>query len=120
MGISPPTSLRFLSIAESEIGVGVDFSLESMSKKLGTNRRRIYDIINVLEALEMIVKQSKNWYTWLGQGNLLVTLAKMKVGGAESPNNGTIFLWEIYWLWWSLCLDLFCYLFQFHEGLSVW
>lgn len=70
---------RFLTIAETEIGVGNDFSLESMSKKLGTNRRRIYDIINVLEALEMIVKQSKNWYTWLGQGNLLVTLAKMKV-----------------------------------------
>lgn len=71
---------RFLSIAESEIGVGTDFSLESMSKKLGTNRRRIYDIINVLEALEMIVKQSKNWYTWLGQEGLLVTLAKMRVG----------------------------------------
>ena len=70
---------RFLSIAESDIGVGTDFSLETMSKKLGTNRRRIYDIINVLEALEMIVKQSKNWYTWLGQGNLLVTLAKMRV-----------------------------------------
>ncbi len=70
---------RFLTIAETEIGVGNDFSLESMSKKLGTNRRRIYDIINVLEALEMIVKQSKNWYTWLGQGNLLITLAKMKV-----------------------------------------
>lgn len=73
---------RFLSIAESEIGVGTDFSLESMSKKLGTNRRRIYDIINVLEALEMIVKQSKNWYTWLGQEGLLITLAKMRVGVA--------------------------------------
>lgn len=75
---------RFLVIAE-EIGVGTDFSLESMSKKLGTNRRRIYDIINVLEALEMIVKQSKNWYTWLGQENLLVTLAKMKVSVLTDP-----------------------------------
>ena len=72
--------LRFLSIADSDIGVGTDFSLESMCKKLGTNRRRIYDIINVLEALEMIVKQSKNWYTWLGQESLLLTLAKMRVG----------------------------------------
>lgn len=61
--------------------MGTDFSLESMSNKLGTNRRRIYDIINVLEALEMIVKQSKNWYTWLGQENLLFTLAKMRVSG---------------------------------------
>ena len=79
MSIVATLLCRFLSIAESDIGVGTDFSLESMSKKLGTNRRRIYDIINVLEALEMIVKQSKNWYTWLGQGNLLVTLAKMRV-----------------------------------------
>lgn len=50
-----------------------------MSQSLDTNRRRIYDIINVLEALEMIVKQSKNWYTWLGSDNMLVTLAKMRV-----------------------------------------
>ena len=27
----------------------------------------------------MIVKQSKNWYTWLGKENLLLTLAKMRV-----------------------------------------
>jgi hypothetical protein len=80
--LSPPPFTRFLSIAESEIGVGTDFSLETMSKKLGTNRRRIYDIINVLEALEMIVKQSKNWYTWLGQDGLVITLAKMRVGVA--------------------------------------
>ena len=44
-----------------------------------TNRRRIYDIINVMEALEMISKQSKNWYLWHGRGNLTTTLAKFKV-----------------------------------------
>ena len=78
--LSIDTSLslaRFLSIAESEVGVGSEFSLESMATSLGTNRRRIYDIINVLESLEMIVKQSKNWYMWLGREGLLATLAKL-------------------------------------------
>lgn len=70
---------RFLSIAESDVGVGIEFSLETMASSLGTNRRRIYDIINVLESLEMIIKQSKNWYMWLGRECLLVTLAKLKV-----------------------------------------
>ena len=76
---TPLSLTRFLSIAESEVDVGSEFSLESMATSLGTNRRRIYDIINVLESLEMIVKQSKNWYMWLGREGLLATLAKLKV-----------------------------------------
>ena len=89
--------IRFLSIVESDVGTGNEFSLDTMAQKLGTtttpkralctcismvtgtNRRRIYDIINVLEAVEMIVKQSKNWYCWIGRGGLLNTLAKLKV-----------------------------------------
>lgn len=50
-----------------------------IANSLGINRRRIYDIINVMEALEMISKQSKNWYQWHGQSNLVATLAKLKV-----------------------------------------
>ena len=52
----------------------------------GTNRRRIYDIINVMEALEMIVKQSKNWYTWLGRASLIQTLAKLRVRDQCTPH----------------------------------
>jgi transcription factor E2F7/8 len=70
---------KFLQVANDEIGAGKEFSLEMMSTSLGINRRRIYDIINVLEALEMISKQSKNWYMWHGQCNLVTTLAKLKV-----------------------------------------
>ena len=91
---------RFLTIVETSVGTGNEFSLDMMAQNLGTNhspnphtasyiipismvtgtnRRRIYDIINVMEALEMIVKQSKNWYTWNGRSGLLNTLAKLKV-----------------------------------------
>ncbi len=75
----PLATHRFLRIVEDDVGVGREFSLETMVTALGTNRRRIYDIINVLESLEMIVKQSKNWYIWLGRDCLLGTLAKLKV-----------------------------------------
>ena len=57
----------------------VSFSSRFILPLPGTNRRRIYDIINVMEALEMISKQSKNWYKWLGRANLITTLAKLKV-----------------------------------------
>lgn len=88
---------RFLSIVETNIGTGHEFSLDTMATQLGnfplfliklsssvsmetgTNRRRIYDIINILEAVEMIVKQSKNVYSWSGRDGLLLTLAKLKV-----------------------------------------
>lgn len=68
-----------MQVADQEIGPGKEFSLEMIATSLGINRRRIYDIINVMEALEMISKQSKNWYLWHGQSNLVTTLAKLKV-----------------------------------------
>ena len=60
----------------------------------GINRRRIYDIINVMEALEMISKQSKNWYLWHGRGNLLSTLAKLKV--SSITNRYSVFSFIIF------------------------
>ena len=79
-------------MADKEIGPGKEFSLEMIANSLGINRRRIYDIINVMEALEMISKQSKNWYLWHGQSNLVATLAKLKVserkGGREGGREG--------------------------------
>jgi len=64
---------------DTEIGVGSEFSLDSVSQILDANRRRIYDIANIFESLEMVVKQSKNWYLWLGRESLILTLAKLKV-----------------------------------------
>ncbi|XP_019853177.1 PREDICTED: uncharacterized protein LOC109582724 [Amphimedon queenslandica] len=77
---------RFLQVAEDEIGPGKEFSLEMIANSLGINRRRIYDIINVMEALEMISKQSKNWYQWHGQSNLVATLAKLKAMAVDDPD----------------------------------
>ncbi|XP_008560220.1 transcription factor E2F7 [Microplitis demolitor] len=55
-----------------------EISLDKTAKDLGTEKRRIYDIINVLESLDMASKAGKNRYLWHGQSNLTSTLVKLK------------------------------------------
>ena len=48
--------------------VGHEIGLDEAAWDLGCERRRIYDVVNILEALHLMVKKGKNTYAWLGTG----------------------------------------------------
>ena len=45
-------------------GTNQDICLDIVAQQLSVERRRIYDIVNVFEGLELICRKAKNLYTW--------------------------------------------------------
>ncbi|XP_071791308.1 transcription factor E2F8-like isoform X2 [Asterias amurensis] len=64
-------------------GIAMAISLDAISKDLGVERRRIYDIVNVLESIEMVSRVAKNKYLWHGKMNMDPTLARLKCLGEK-------------------------------------
>ncbi|XP_061422505.1 transcription factor E2F8-like [Lethenteron reissneri] len=69
-------SLRFLRKLPPYAGPThtPDVSLDHAASQLGVERRRIYDIVNVLESLELMSRVAKNRYSWHGRDSLVRTL----------------------------------------------
>jgi len=47
-------------------GFSATVELEPVANRLGVGRRRIYDIVNVLESLDVVQKDRASSYTWFG------------------------------------------------------
>ncbi|KAJ7551449.1 hypothetical protein O6H91_06G015900 [Diphasiastrum complanatum] len=67
---------NFLSMYGAEEGECI--SLDEAATRLGVERRRIYDIVNVLESVEVLVRKAKNRYIWHGFSRLPQALKLMK------------------------------------------
>ncbi|XP_041006188.1 E2F transcription factor-like E2FF isoform X2 [Juglans microcarpa x Juglans regia] len=69
----------------SEEGVAT-FELDDAASKLGVERRRMYDVVNILESIRIIAKKGKNQYSWKGFGEVPRALEELKV--SKNIENG--------------------------------
>lgn len=60
--------------------VDYTINLDAVAKAIEIERRRIYDVTNILEALDIVSRKNKNAYVWHGTGHLATTIKKLRVG----------------------------------------
>jgi predicted DNA-binding protein YlxM (UPF0122 family) len=63
----------------------IDIRLNEIAKEFNVEKRRIFDIVNVLESIEVVERKAMNFYQWIGFENLNSSLIKLRDSAFEDP-----------------------------------
>jgi len=72
----------------------LEIFLNEFSINLNIERRRIYDIVNILEALDIVVKKSKNVYIWKSISLFTTKLRILSAAGSNLAEQLKLFHFE--------------------------
>ncbi|KAL0490085.1 hypothetical protein AKO1_009392, partial [Acrasis kona] len=61
----------------------VEFQLDRVSELLGVEKRRVYDIVNVLESVNIVKKKAVSLFVWNGFEHMPETLNQLKIDGLK-------------------------------------
>ena len=72
------TTLTARFLGHFELQEKKDVWIDQASADLMVERRRMYDVVNVLNAIEVVTKVAKNHYAYVGVENLVDTMEKLR------------------------------------------
>ncbi|KAJ1358068.1 hypothetical protein KIN20_016375 [Parelaphostrongylus tenuis] len=68
---------------ETRTSISREVHLETVARKMNVEKRRIYDIVNVMEALDAMSKTNKSYYKWHGLEGLPKLMADLQKEAIE-------------------------------------
>lgn len=66
-----------------DLAKGETIVVDEAAVKLGVERRRIYDVVNILESICLVCKKHKNTYSWMGMDHLDAVFGNLQAQAVE-------------------------------------